>query len=133
MRKFLLLWIGVHALAGTALAAEERFIHSAWLCVSPEAHAEAVAASAARDGAAFEDVKARLLAEQKCTYLPEQEFGKVIGSVRILEARGDVARVMFTLQVGDQMPAEVRREGFYRMMVWTARSNLSVTADEGKQ
>jgi len=133
MRKLLLVWIGACALAGTALAAGERFIQSAWLCVSPEAHAEAVAASAARHGAVFEDVKARLLVEQKCTYLPQEEFGKVISSVRILETRGDVARVMFTLQVGDQMPAEVRREGFYRMMVWTARSNLSVTEGDGQQ
>jgi hypothetical protein len=125
VRKLLLVWIGVHALADTALAAGERFVQSAWLCVSPEAHAEAVAASV--QGAALEDVKARLLAEQKCTYLPEEEFGKVISAVRILETRGDLARVMFTLQVGDQMPAEVRRESFYRMVVWTARANLSVT------
>jgi hypothetical protein len=133
MRNLLLVWIGMFTAAAPAFAAGERFVQSAWLCVSPEAHAEAVAASAMQDGAALEDVKARLLAEQKCTYLPAQEFNKVISSVRILETQGDVARVMFTLQVGDQMPAEVRREGFYRMIVWTARSNLSVTQAGGKQ
>jgi hypothetical protein len=125
MRRLLLVCIiGVFSLGGTVLAAGERFIQSAWLCVSPEAHAEAVAASAGQDGAAFEDLKARLLAEKKCTYLPEQDFNKVITAVRIMETGGDLVRVMFTLQVGDQMPAEVRREGFYGMLVWTARANL---------
>lgn len=124
MRSFLLVAAGACVLSSTALAAGERFVRSAWLCVSPEAHAEAVAASAAQE---MQEIRARLLAEQKCTYLPEQEFSKVISAVRILETQGDLARVMFTLQVGDQMPAEVRRESFYRMMVWTDRSNLSTT------
>ena len=93
MRNWLLALLGMFALAGAAQAAGERFLHSAWLCASPEAYAEAVAASADKAGAALDGLRACLLADNKCTYLPERNFSRVITAVRILETRDDLLRV----------------------------------------
>lgn len=115
------------SLASNTFAESGNFAQGCWLCISPESYDRAVAESAGKDGAAFDKVKDRFLREKQCTYLAKTDLIKVITSVRILETKGDHARVMFTLQVGDQMPGEQRRESFYRMVVWTARANLTIS------
>jgi hypothetical protein len=103
----------------------ERFLGSAWLCVSPDAHQQAEALGAGQEGEAWEAVRKRLLDERQCTWLAERDLIKVVTGVRIHEIRGGLARVSFGFQAGDQMPGKERTETFYRMIVWTARANLS--------
>jgi hypothetical protein len=118
--------MGVLATAAFGASAQaENFVQAAWLCVSPEAYDDAVNKQAGLEGEAFQELRESLPAAKSCTFLENQDFLKIITPVRILETRGERVRVMFTLQVGDQMPAAQRRESFYRMTMWTGRDRLS--------
>jgi hypothetical protein len=101
------------------------FLRASWLCVSPEAYDQAMERQAGKQGKAFDELKEQLLLEKLCTYLAGRDFTKIMTAVRILETKGELVRVTFTMRMADQMPAAQRGQSFHRLTMWTGRDNLS--------
>ena len=122
------------ALLGGAQAAERTTLkNGSWLCVSPEAYDQAVAAARNLRGQKLEALQKQLLDNKRCMYADDELIEDIMAPwVQILERQGDKVKVSFMVEFYKRVEYLHRRFSRVNYTGWTTADNLTELAFIGR-
>jgi hypothetical protein len=111
---------------GAVCAAEPQVLkEGSWLCGSPEAYDQAVAAERDLQGKGLTALKGQLLEQQLCMYIDNTYLEDMMAPfVTVLDQQGDKVRVSFTVQSTRRIQTLHRKISRITYAGWTDMANL---------
>ena len=116
----------VSLMVGSALAAEPQTLaEGSWICSTPEAYNQAVAAEQKGQGKDLETLKKQLLEQKLCMYVDDEYIEDMMAPyVKVLSRQGDRVKVSFTIEFYKRIEYLHRRITRVTYAGWTAAGNL---------
>ena len=122
------------ALLGGAQAAERTTLkNGSWLCVSPAAYDQAVAAAQHLRGQKLDALKKQLLDDKRCMYADDELLEDIMAPwVQVMERQGGKVKVSFMVEFYKRVEYLHRRFSRVNYTGWTAADNLTELAFIGR-
>ena len=106
-------------------AAPQTLRNGTMLCVSAETFREAAETIGAAEAAQRGAVRAAYYDAQKCMTVDEEAIEEMLAPfVKVMERRGDVVRIGFSVEVEDRIELLHRKVAHLRYVGWTGQANL---------
>jgi hypothetical protein len=114
------------ALAGTGAAGTQwYFKHAAWVCSTPDAYDQAIAAQRNLDGKTLDELRKELFDRKLCVFISDDEITGVMSPyITLLETRGDKMNVSFFIRYEKSLAFLHKEFTWYKFVGWTEAANL---------